>query len=245
MPANQEKLAKLREIMKITTEGLTKSEFLSSFKAVINHVLKTEVKLIEKVDLLSRQLKGENNKLSESTQASLSDLTEELNKDMATALKQQKTSLEFIYDKMRRVKNGLNGKNGLDGLDGEDADQVDIDKLIKKVLDEIEVPEVDLDKVKEDIEELKERPIGKLGGGGFSKIHMESKMIDDETLSGTVNGSNKVFLTTNTPNPPASLKVFRGGARQRITEDYTFTGRTITFIIAPVSGEVILVDYRK
>ena len=81
-------------------------------------------------------------------------------------------------------------------------------------------------------------------GGGFSKIAMEGKMVDDETPSGTINGTNKDFTLDHIPNPTGSLKVYRGGARQRITEDYTLSTNTISFTVAPVSGEVLLVDYR-
>lgn len=79
------------------------------------------------------------------------------------------------------------------------------------------------------------------GGGGF----VERNFIDDETPTGTVNGTNKVFTLANTPNPSTSLKVFVNGARMRITEDYTLSGATITFITAPPTTSIILCDYRK
>lgn len=66
---------------------------------------------------------------------------------------------------------------------------------------------------------------------------------DDETPSGTINGSNKIFTVANIPIA-GSLKVFVNGSRMRITEDYTFSGTTITFITAPPTGSIILVDYR-
>ena len=79
---------------------------------------------------------------------------------------------------------------------------------------------------------------------GFSKIHLEGHIIDDETPTGTINGVNTIFTLANTPNPPASVKVYVNGARMRITEDYTLSGRTITFLIAPPTGSIILNDYR-
>jgi hypothetical protein len=67
--------------------------------------------------------------------------------------------------------------------------------------------------------------------------------MDDETPSGTVNGINAAFSLSKAP-VDGSLKVYRGGARQRITEDYTHTNKTIVFTIPPVEGEVLLCDYR-
>jgi hypothetical protein len=74
---------------------------------------------------------------------------------------------------------------------------------------------------------------------------MESKFIDDETPVGMVNGVNKAFTLSNMPNPPSSVKVFVNGSRMRITEDYTLSGVTVTFVTAPPTGSIILVDYRK
>ena len=97
--------------------------------------------------------------------------------------------------------------------------------------------------LKEILDELKKKPVSLGGGGGFSYLAMLQHIVDDETPGGTINGVNTIFTLANTPNPPASLKVYRGGARQRITEDYTLSGSTVTFTIAPVSGEILLADY--
>ena len=70
-----------------------------------------------------------------------------------------------------------------------------------------------------------------------------TRFIDDETPTGTIDGANTIFVISKSP-VAGSVKVFRGGARQRITEDYTLSNRTITFTIAPVTGEIILADYR-
>ena len=69
--------------------------------------------------------------------------------------------------------------------------------------------------------------------------------VDDETPTGLVNGVNTDFELANTPIPTTSLKVYVNGSRMRITEDYTLSGTTITFITAPPTGSIILTDYRK
>ena len=132
---------------------------------------------------------------------------------------------------------------------------------MKAMLPEVETAEVVRDKLEslsdgeklsiqaiqdlaEILEELKKKG-GKIvgGGGGVNLGALNIHFIDDETPSGTVNGSNTIFTISLTP-ATGSLKVYRGGTRQRVTEDYTLSGTTITFTIAPVVGEILLCDYR-
>jgi len=64
-----------------------------------------------------------------------------------------------------------------------------------------------------------------------------------ETPSGTQNGSNTAFTLANTPKPAASLCLFLNGQLLTLTEDYTLSGNTITFVVAPDSGEKIRASY--
>jgi hypothetical protein len=95
------------------------------------------------------------------------------------------------------------------------------------------------------LEELRRmaRTSTKGSGAGVGTMALNAHFIDDETPSGTIDGNNTAFTLANSP-VTSSLKVYLGGSRQRVTEDYTLSGRTITFTIAPQVGEVLLVDYR-
>jgi len=158
-------------------------------------------------------------------------------------------------------KNGKDGKDGKNGKDGKDANQEeiiekienDLPTLATKLRDALELLQgeerLDVkaiggleDLIKKLDKKIDDKPMG--GGGGFSYIHMDRHIIDDETPSGTVNGTNKAFVLANTPNPSASLKVFVNGQKMTLTEDYTFSGRTITFVTAPPTTSVVRVDYR-
>ena len=68
-------------------------------------------------------------------------------------------------------------------------------------------------------------------------------MVDDETPTGTINGSNDTFILAHTPTV-GSVKIYLNGARLRVGEDYTISGSTITFIIPPLTGSILLADYR-
>lgn len=93
-----------------------------------------------------------------------------------------------------------------------------------------------------------DRDLGLLKGSIHGGKGTQIRFIDDETPTGAVDGANTNFVLRYVP-AKGSLKVYRGGARQRITEDYTLSGKTITFLVAPQldgdgNPEIILCDYR-
>lgn len=134
------------------------------------------------------------------------------------------------------------GPKGEDGKDGSPDNAEQVKEKIMQIglkIEDIEDLEKTLSEMKKGIER---RPI--FGGGGFNYGALNSHLIDDETPSGTVNGVNTTFTLVNKPNPVSSLKVFVNGQRMRVTEDYTFSGVTITFNTPPPTGSILLVDYR-
>lgn len=74
-------------------------------------------------------------------------------------------------------------------------------------------------------------------------VGTSSLFVDGEVPSGAVNDVNTAFTIANTPTA-GSVKVYHNGIRLKLTEDYTFSGITITFVTAPATGDNILVDYR-
>jgi len=68
--------------------------------------------------------------------------------------------------------------------------------------------------------------------------------VDDETPSGTINGSNTVFTLANVPNPASSVEVFLDGMMQRAGVDYSLSSATVTFTSAPISGAILRAYYR-
>lgn len=68
--------------------------------------------------------------------------------------------------------------------------------------------------------------------------------VENETPSGSVNGTNKDFVIDNLPDPTASLEVVVGGITLILDVDYTISDYTISFIEAPASPSVIRVNYR-
>lgn len=88
--------------------------------------------------------------------------------------------------------------------------------------------------------------IAKTGPASFANVPVSASSVsfaDGEVPSGTVDSSNVTFTLAHTPTA-GSLKVFKDGARLKITEDYTLATATITFISAPLTGSLLLADYR-
>lgn len=70
---------------------------------------------------------------------------------------------------------------------------------------------------------------------------------DNETPTGTINGSNDTFTVANTPNPAGSLHLYKNGQLMIAGgADYTLATATITFAAGaiPKTGDVLTADYR-
>ncbi len=70
--------------------------------------------------------------------------------------------------------------------------------------------------------------------------------IDSESPSGTVNGVNTQFTLSTAPMPASSVEVFRNGLLQKLGQDYTVNGQTLTFVVgaAPQPGDTLMASYR-
>lgn len=72
-----------------------------------------------------------------------------------------------------------------------------------------------------------------------------TNMVVGETPSGLVNGSNTAFVTAFS-FIPESVEIFMSGVRLSIIADYQTSGTTnISLISAPLTGELIRVNYLK
>lgn len=64
-----------------------------------------------------------------------------------------------------------------------------------------------------------------------------------ETPTGTINGINTVFTLTRTPAANSEQLVYQG-QRQHPTDDYTLSGTTITYVVAPFTGTKHFIQYQ-
>ena len=69
---------------------------------------------------------------------------------------------------------------------------------------------------------------------------------DVEVPAGTINGVNAAFTLTYSPNPAASLLLFKNGVFQTAGIDYTLSTNTITYVAGaiPQTGDAHVCSYR-
>lgn len=70
--------------------------------------------------------------------------------------------------------------------------------------------------------------------------------VDQETPSGTINGTNTSFTLSQTPSPSASLAVYLNGLRLSPGIDYTLSNASITFLsgTVPQTADILRCSYR-
>jgi hypothetical protein len=70
--------------------------------------------------------------------------------------------------------------------------------------------------------------------------------VDGDLPAGIVDGANTTFTLTDTPDPAASLALYRNGLLQKAEQDYTLTGAAVQFVAAdaPQPGDTLLASYR-
>jgi hypothetical protein len=80
-------------------------------------------------------------------------------------------------------------------------------------------------------------PCGSSVVGGFT---------DNEAPAGAIDGNNRNFSLTGTPDPSASLFLHRNGLLQRQGLDYSVSANVVTFEMAstPQPGDILLASYR-
>lgn len=77
-------------------------------------------------------------------------------------------------------------------------------------------------------------------------------IVDNEVPAGVIDGANRVFTLTNSPNPPESAKLYKNGQKLRLGVGFTLVDNTITYAAGyqpqPASGgspaDTHEVDYR-
>ncbi|MFH2030046.1 MAG: hypothetical protein ABIJ40_05380 [Bacteroidota bacterium] len=81
----------------------------------------------------------------------------------------------------------------------------------------------------------------------LSSSLVASYFVFGESLSGTKNGTNRIFTLAYTPITNSETIIFAGTVLER-TVDYTISGVTVTLsasIPAPTSGEMLKINYIK
>lgn len=250
MPLDKQRLEKLKELLKITNEGLSRKEFLEAFKKVINQVLKIEARIIKRSDEAINEMNSKHDTLLKATRDDLSDLFDKLKGLVDVALKEQENGLNFIRDKVRKIKVSVDGTTPVKGIDyfdgdpGEPGKDADEEKIVEKVLGKIDIPDSteEIEKLREELKENK-----RLKGGGTSAIGVKyalQRLLKTEEPVGLINGTNKEYTVTGT-----IFAIFAFSLNGEVVTqlpNYTISKNKITFstaLPAAYSGKDFEVKY--
>ncbi len=235
-------------------DGLTEAKFLDAFKKVVAYVKQIEAKNLKEIKELADGYKRVTDLLTNNTDKSLGKAQTTITKELANLTQK-------VDKKMSEVKDGTDGLNGLNA---------DEDKVIKKTLKGLikEIPSIKKiikgikkEKIRDALENLEgderleisavkgleealNKARSKVSGGGLNVGSWAIRTIDNEDV-GTGDGSTVAFTIDHTPSPSTSLHVLVGNSELFLTDDFTYSAKTITFLTAPPNGAKIRANYRR
>jgi len=240
--------------MKITNEGLTREEFLQSFRKVIDHILNTEVKLIGKIDdktkeeieklrklsiefdtVIERAKKDSDNTFSSFKKRAFEAINKlfsnnEVNKKLSDKLKEANDIIVSLEERLGQIKDGRDGVDGVDGVDGKEAEPVNEDKILKRLVKRL--PKIDKSELKDLRDEVRVLRRMRRGGGtsAMGIANAAKYFVKTEAPSGAINGSNTAYTVDHTIF--AILAFSLNGEVIAQIPNYTIAGKTITFSTA-------------
>ena len=106
MSEQEKKIAKLEALLKLVDESITKEEFIKAFQGVLDFVLKAradfEVMYEKHSEILNALYEKFSSKLGMANQSEFDTIKSKIEK----ALQDQQNGMNFIYDKVRKIKDG-------------------------------------------------------------------------------------------------------------------------------------------
>lgn len=221
----EDKLDELNAIYEKTIRKI-EDESTSSFSNIKRWALEGVGKLFikskidEKLKILDTKLDEINKFEFPSSVGIVQEVTEKVTADLSSRI-------PLISDiKSELPEWGIVIRDGLERLVGDERLKIEAIDDLREELDRLR-------------KEIKSKGSATFAGGG---IRTTGVSVYSEIPTGTINGTNTVFALSQTPTS-GTLRLFLNGERMKLTDDYTFTGTTITFVNAPVEGSNLIADY--
>ena len=182
-------------------------------------------------------------------------------KDVEVELRNEIRDIE-----LKEPEKPINGKDGKDGRDGKNGISPDLQKIVSQVLLRIprpkdgkdgesiqgepgpqgqpgiagkDITEVDPELLWETLQPFIEKRISEIPRPLGTRIMTPARSVKPFTsaITGTINGTNAIFTLADRPQSDAHLFLFVNGKKQKLTTDYSRSNATITFILAPLTGD--------
>ena len=282
-----QRLEKLKTLLKLTSEGLTMEEFTKAFKVVLDYIKKAKEDLALKIDAKTQTAIDDLTALEKQFQQVIENAKSESDNTLAGFKRKTIETINSLFIKSRvneRLQSAINEVDlkirqvdvkmaGIKPLEPVDTDLIakqasdfaitaikplipspiafdeEISKagdLIVKTVNSLPAENSwhieDIYELRKELDELRAMKTRGTFGGGFNYSALTIHQVDAEIPVDTGDGLN--FTINHTPSPTTSLKIYRNGQRLTVTEDYTFSGQTITLLVALVAGEILRCDYQ-
>ena len=244
---------------RLDKDVLTTTDFKNAFEKVINLVLKIQQEQKEAIQQLGitfeallkrvqdeQTISIENIKTKSDQLVIDSTLMQEFETLKGTINALTTTKLEEIDIKVANIK-PIKGDKGDKGDVGEQLTSDEVTMAISPILEEARKRHEDM------VQEVLTKRGGVRGLGGSSVIvpRIMKGITSNSTPSftGAINGSNAAYVLPKTPvgnarDSRSGVATFLNGVRQDegSSNDFTVSGKTVTFASAPLTGDKILFD---
>ena len=222
-------------------DRMRKSDFVKSFEAATKLFVELKEWLTNKAE-------------------ELADAVETAKQAVENKADQAITRIEAKTDaKLATVTNGINGLNGKDG------ENPDPEIIVNEVLNRIKLPEYRApimdgpEEMRNKLELLapEERPyaadtialikrleslesnISSKVYGGYTPL---VRNLYNQSFAETPNGVRTTFTMVKAPKNTNGVAIYQNRTRAHLTEDFTISGKTVTFLVAPLTGDLLIYD---
>lgn len=242
MPTDDKNIAKLKKLLSLMDEDtLTKEMFVEQWEKIVGYVKKIE----EKSKLEAQQRKDELNSLA------------------ARVSGQAELTLSEITNQIQNLL--VSVRDGRDGIDGRDGENPDPEIIVNEVLNRIKLPEyrapimdgpeemrnklellapeerpyaADTIALIKRLEELEQKASSKVFGGYTPLV----RNLYNQSFPETPNGVRTTFTLVKDPKNKDGVAIYQNRTRCHLTEDFTIAGKTVTFLVAPLTGDLLIYD---
>lgn len=125
---NNDRLEKLKTLLGVVNESITKQEFVTSFKAVLDFVKQIDAKNTAEFDNIKVQFKHLANTLKTDNESELDQLKALVNSTMKDAMAEMMVECDAKMQQMDMKMSAM--RDGIDGLDGKDADEKKVMEMV-------------------------------------------------------------------------------------------------------------------
>ena len=237
-----EKLNKLKSILQMMDENISREEFVKSFEQVVKFILEIRKKnefemdkLREEYAQIIQQAKEEITAFNfdepkEKLKKLMGNVEKEIELRLYRITQEHLNKMEEVNRKISSVRNGVDGeagKNGDDGKPGKDADEK---KIIDSVLAMIKLP--DLKSLEEKIKKLEEGGTGRVSiFGGSRPFQIQSAGTAIDKYARVINFTG---ATVSRSTDGVTTVAVTGGGVETPSGTMNSTNKTFTVLHTPI-----------